>query len=621
MTEPVAHIVIAGCPNAGKTALFNRLTGSHQKVANYAGVTVEYKTGHLTTPAGRHVHVYDVPGAYSLQSQSPDEEIARNVMKTLPDTGKAPDLIVCVADAANLALHVRFALELKTLGIPMVLALNMADIARRYGLALNASGLSEILKIPVVETVAVRRGEVADLLATLDGMLAAPQSAQAQAHIITPPPVQDLSTLHKQAQSALKSAGMRNGVTPTSTHIIDRILLHPILGITSLLVIMFTIFQAVFSFAEWPMDQIDGFMGALGALVSDHLPDGYIKSFIVDAVIAGVGSVVIFLPQILILFFFILILEDSGYMARAAFLLDKLMGHVGLNGRAFIPLLSSFACAIPGIMATRTIASRRDRLVTMLIAPLMTCSARIPVYTLIIAAFIPPLSIYGFNLQGIVMFALYASAVVFGLIVAAVMKRTMMARHRTHFMLELPSYKLPSARNLLFGLIERAKIFLRRAGTIIFTVTVILWFLASFPVAPAGAENPVTYSAAGMIGQALAPIFAPIGFNWQMVIALIPGLAAREVAVAALGTVYSISDAGSGIEQGLAETLSNAWSLPTALAFLAWYIFAPQCISTLAVLRREAGSSRWMWVAVAYLTGLAYIAAGLTYHISLWLLS
>lgn len=607
------HIVLAGCPNAGKTALFNRLTGSHQKVANYAGVTVEYKLGHFTTPAGNAVSIIDVPGAYSLQSASPDEKIARSILEKIPDTNTPPQLIVCVADATNLSLHLRFALELKTLGIPMILALNMADIARKQGLALNAEKLAQELGIPVVETVAVRSKGVEDLLTAIDAMRS---SATPQPHVSAGPLSIDMSALHAQAQTTLKRCGIKSGVTPTSTYAVDRVLLHPVFGLGFLLAAMFAVFQGVFTLAQWPMDQIDGLMGTISALVCAHLPEGYLQSFISDALIGGVGSVIIFLPQILILFFFILLLEDSGYMARAAFLLDKLMGGVGLSGRAFIPLLSSFACAIPGIIATRTIPSRHDRLVTMLIAPLMTCSARIPVYTLIIAAFIPPTPIYGFNLQGIVMFGLYVSGLVFGLIVAKIMKRYVLKETQNHFMIELPNYKLPRLRSLTFGLLERAKLFLRRAGTTIFSVTVVLWILATFPEAPVGAANPVTYSAAGIIGAFIAPIFAPIGFNWQMVIALIPGLAAREVAVAALGTVYAISVQGAGMETTLAATLSTAWSLPTALAFLVWYVFAPQCLATLAVLRREAGSSKWMWFAAVYLTALAYVFAGITYHVA-----
>lgn len=617
-TIKTIHIALAGCPNAGKTALFNRLTGSHQKVANYAGVTVEYKHGTLQLSDDVLVHLYDVPGSYSLTSMSPDEAIAHKALKQLPETSAPPNLIICVADATNLLLHLRFALELKTLGVPMILALNMADIARKQGMALRPDILSETLGIPVIETVAVRSGGTDALLAEISKVAADTSNARNQQHVIHPPVHSSLQQLHLLAKGMLQDAGMQGGITPSSTYRIDSVLLHPVFGMFALLCIMFGIFQAVFTLAAWPMDRIDDAMGIIAHLVSNHLPDGLIKNFISDALIAGVGSVIIFLPQILILFFFILLLEDSGYMARAAFLLDKIMGGVGLSGRAFIPLLSSFACAIPGIMATRTIPSRRDRLITMLIAPLMTCSARIPVYTLIISAFIPATSIAGLNLQGIVMFGLYCLGLISGLVMAKILARFTLPDAKAHFVMELPNYKLPTWRNLAFGLLERAKIFLRRAGTIIFSVTVILWLLSSFPIAPDGVDNPVTYSAAGILGAFLAPLFAPIGFNWQMVIALIPGLAAREVAIAALATVYAVGNA-AGLEEGLTAVLQSAWSLPTALAFLAWYVFAPQCLSTLAVLRREAGSRKWMWFAVIYLTTLAYIFAGITYHTARYL--
>jgi ferrous iron transport protein B len=612
-------VLITGCPNAGKTALFNRLTGSRQKVANYPGVTVEFKEGQAHTKNGTTFRLIDIPGTYSLRAASPDEALARDaIIGNLPDIGKA-DMVICVADATNLKLHMRFALEIKALGIPMILALNMFDIATRLGYSINLEALSKRLGIPVVSTVAVRGGNVDDLLNATETMLTSLTKNTAPVSF-TEPTLETLRAFQKESASILADSKVSYGLPPASTYAIDRVMLHPVAGIAILLAIMFLVFQAVFSWSAYPMDMIDSGMMWLAEIVGNTLPDGYLKSFITDGMIAGVGSVIIFLPQILVLFFFILLLEDSGYMARAAFLLDKLMGGVGLNGKAFIPLLSSFACAIPGIMATRTIAKREDRLTTMLVAPLMTCSARIPVYTLIIAAFIPPTSIYGFNLQGIVMFALYAIAVIFGLIIAWLLKRRMFANETSTFFMELPTYKMPALRGLAIGLLERTKIFLRRAGTIIFTVMVVLWFLATFPEAPEGAENPALHSFAAMIGTTLAPLFAPIGFNWQMVIALIPGMAAREVAVAVLGTVYAISAHGAGMEQSLAETLRAAWSLPTALAFLAWYIFAPQCISTLAVIKREAGSAKWMWFAFFYLTALAYIAAGITYHTASWLL-
>ena len=607
-------VILAGCPNAGKSSLFNRLTGSRQKVANYPGVTVEYKEGLVETAGGASWRVIDVPGAYSLRSHSRDEMVARDVLLGRLDSVGVPDLVVCVVDATNLKLHLRFALELKQLGIPIILAVNMMDIAERRGFTIDCEALAKTLGIPVVPTVAVRQGKLDALLNQMELMLATPRAQRESSHW-QPPTSDDIRSLNRAALAHLSAAGIAYGVPAVTTFKIDRLLLHPVAGLMILLAMLLLVFQAVFSWSAWPMDQIDAGMVSLAGLLQQTLPEGYVRSFLVEGVIAGVGSVIIFLPQILILFFFILLLEDSGYMARAAFLLDKMMGGVGLHGRAFIPLLSSFACAIPGIMAARTIRGEKNRLITILIAPLMTCSARIPVYTLIIAAFIPDRAVGIFNLQGLVMFGLYASGLAAGLLVALVLRRFVLTHETEAFVMELPSYKLPSWRNLAFGLLERVKIFFRRAGKIIFTVMVIIWVLSTFPSAPEGAADPITHSFAGMIGVFLAPIFAPIGFNWQMVIALIPGMAAREVAVAVLGAVYAISDAGSGIEASLAQTLRNAWSLPTALAFLAWYVFAPQCISTLAVIRRESGS-KWMWVSFTYLTALAYLAALVTYHVA-----
>ncbi|MBN8542766.1 MAG: ferrous iron transport protein B [Alphaproteobacteria bacterium] len=604
-------IILAGCPNAGKSALFNRLTGSRQKVANYPGVTVEYKEGTTHTANGNPVRIIDLPGTYSLRAHSPDEVVARDViLGRLPSVGIA-DLIICVADATNLKLHLRFALELKSLGIPMILAVNMVDIAERRGFKIDCAALSKTLGITVVPTVAVRRGQIEGLLEAIDTTLASGHK-KPETVCATIPTNNEMRDLHRQTLVHLDQAGVAYGLPAVTSFAIDRLLLHPVAGLAILVGLMFLVFQAVFSWSAWPMDQIDAGVMWVAEWVNATLPDGYLKSLLADGIIAGIGSVVIFLPQILVLFFFILILEDSGYMARAAFLLDRMMGGVGLHGRAFIPLLSSFACAIPGIMATRTIKAEHDRLLTILIAPLMTCSARIPVYTLIIAAFIPDRAVGWFNLQGLVMFGLYAAGLISGLIVAYILKRLTFQNVMDSFVMELPSYKIPTWRNIVFGLLERTKIFLRRAGTTIFIIMVIIWILSTFP------EQPIEKSYAGIIGQFLAPLFAPIGFNWQMVIALIPGMAAREVAVAVLGAVYAISDAN--LESSLAETLRNAWSLPTALSFLAWYIFAPQCIATLAVIKRET-SRKTMWISFFYLTALAYVAALATYHIASAVLS
>jgi ferrous iron transport protein B len=610
MTKLVA---LVGCPNTGKSALFNRLTGSRQKVANYAGVTVERKEGLAATTSGTAFRVLDLPGTYSLRARSPDEAITRDVLLGKVGEVGTPDIIICVADATNLKLHLRFLLELKQLGLPIILALNMFDLAKHRGFTIDCAKLSKLLGMPVVPTIAVRAGKLDLLLEEVEKYLANPPRMQRDLDWHEPIG-NELRDLNRTALHLLDEAGIEYGTPPVTTYAIDRLLLHPVAGLVILVAVMFLIFQAVFTWSAVPMNLIDHAANAFGTWVSATLPSGYLESFLVNGVIAGVGSVIIFLPQIMVLYFFILLLEDSGYMARAAFLLDRLMGGVGLHGKAFIPLLSSFACAIPGIMATRTIEHRHDRLTTILIAPLMTCSARLPVYTLLIAAFIPATPVWGgFNLQGVVMFALYMTGLVFGLIIAFILKRFVFAEQIDSFVMELPTYKMPSLYNLGIGLLERAKIFLKRAGGIIFTVMVVIWFLSSFPAAPEGVDNPILYSFAGQLGRFLAPLFAPIGFTWQMVIALVPGMAAREVAVAVLGTVYAVSGQS---ESSLSATLAAAWTLPAALSFLVWYIFAPQCISTLAVIKRETNSSKMMWLSFSYLMTLAYVASLITYHVA-----
>jgi ferrous iron transport protein B len=403
---------------------------------------------------------------------------------------------------------------------------------------------------------------------------------------------------------------------------LDAWVLHPVWGLVILAALLFIVFQAVFSWAAWPMDAIKTGMAAMGTWTTAHMADGPLRSLLVDGAIAGAGGVLVFLPQILILFFFILVLEDSGYLPRAAFLLDTLMGKVGLSGRAFIPLLSSFACAVPGVMATRSIAHWKDRLATIMVAPLMTCSARLPVYALLIGAFVPDRSVGGFNLRGITLFGLYVAGVLSALGVAWVFKRLWLKSRYQPLMLELPPYRWPSPRNLGLGLWERARVFVRRVGTIIFSLMVVLWFLSSYPAAPAGATGAaIQYSWAGQIGHVLEPLFAPIGFNWQISIALVPGMAAREVVVGALGTVYALSASGSEVAEQLAPVLAQGWSLATAYSLLAWFVFAPQCISTLAAVRRETNSWRYPLIMTGYLFGLAYLTAFITYRVTLWMSS
>ncbi|MYM82564.1 ferrous iron transporter B [Duganella sp. FT50W] len=609
-------LALLGNPNCGKTALFNRLTGARQKVANYAGVTIERKEGGFTTAAGNGFRVLDLPGAYSLNAQTPDEEITRDVVAGLRKGDAAPDVVVCVVNATNLRLNLRLVLEVKRLGLPMVLALNMVDVAKKRGLVVDADVLSRELGMPVVETVAVQAGGEKSLLRALDLMWPLPVSTPQPLAAIDAVGVEDTQREVRRILDLALTEPAHAGDALSEK--IDNVVLHPVLGPVILAVLMFLVFQAVFSWAAAPMDMIKDGVEHLAKWMTASMPDGVLHSLLVDGVMGGVGGVLVFLPQILILFFFILFLEDCGYLPRAAFLLDRLMGGVGLSGRAFIPLLSSFACAIPGVMAARTIQNRRDRLVTIMIAPLMTCSARLPVYALLISAFIPDRAVAGlFNLQGLVLFALYFAGIVSAMAVAYVMKRFMGAQGKHPLMMELPAYHWPHLRNLALGLWERAKIFITRVGTVILTLTILLWVLSSFPGAPEGATHPpIYYSLAGIIGRGLEFIFAPIGFNWQICIALVPGMAAREVAVGALGTVYALSQTGDEVAQTLAPIISATWSLATALSLLAWYVFAPQCIATLSTVRRETGSARYAWLMAAYLFALAYVASFITYHVA-----
>src|SRR4051812_47569681 len=592
MEAPLMHLALVGTPNSGKTALFNALTGSRQKVANYPGVTVERKQGVFVTPRGRQVSLVDLPGTYSLRGRSPDEEITRDMVLGRTPGEALPDLVLCVADATNLRLTIRLVLELKNTGRPLALVLNMFDIATRRGVTVDVPKLSAALGVPVVTSIAVRKGGTADLLRLTDEIAAMEQNLSPQ-NLWQPLTVAQLRATQREADRIIAATVSLPTRPDTWTARIDAVVLHPVAGLAILALILFVMFQAVFAWAQPLMELLSQAFGALGQFVHDTLPAGILQSFLQNGVISGVGSVVVFLPQIVIIFLFILLLEDFGYMARAAFLMDRIMGGAGLHGRAFIPLLSSFACAIPGIMATRVIDDRRDRLTTILIAPLMTCSARIPVYTLIISAFIPATDVFGWiNLQGLVMFGLYVAGIVSALVVSFVIKFFMLRDYQpAPFMLELPDYKLPRLKSIGIGVYTRAKMFLKRAGTTILSMMILIWALASFPQPPEGATDPaINYSVAATIGHAMQPLTEPLGFNWQINVALIPGMAAREVAVGALGTIYAV-DAGDGAEEKIGKVLARQWPFATALALLARYVFAPQCASTLAVIRPETGGS------------------------------
>jgi len=616
--EPI-RLALVGVPNCGKTALFNRLTGSRQKVANYAGVTVERKEGSFVGRRGQRYRLLDLPGAYSLTPTTLDEAITRDCLLGRLAGEPAPERVICVVDATNLRLNLRLVLELRDLGVPLVVALNMSDLAHDRGFRLDRARLEQELGVPVVETVAVRDGGAQALVERLDALPLPETSGPGRWH---DPTFEQIQQTQREARRILSAAGYAEPARRAALRRLDSVVLHPVAGPAVLATLLFFVFQAVFSWAAVPMAMVDACVTWVGRLVHETLPEGALRSLLVDGVIAGAGSVLVFLPQILILFLFILVLEDSGYLPRAAYLLDRLMGHVGLSGRAFIPLLSSFACAVPGIMATRTIPNIRDRLATIMIAPLMTCLARLPVYALVIAAFIPNRPVGAFNLQGLVLFALYVTGILAAMAVAWGLKRTALRSSYHPLLLELPEYRWPNLRNLMLGLWERMRVFLERVGTIILALMVVLWFLSSFPAPPADATGPaIQYSFAGSIGRALEHVFAPVGFNWQISLALVPGLAAREVAVGALGTVYSLSATGEDVTATLVPMIAKTWSLATALSLLAWYVFAPQCLSTLVVVRRETNSWRYPLLMAGYLFALAYLAAFVTYRVASAILS
>ena len=607
-------VALLGNPNCGKTALFNRLTGSRQKVANYAGVTVERKEGAFTSTSGRRLRLLDLPGTYSLVPRSPDERVTRDVLTGQAPGEKRPDLLLCVVDAGHLQRHLRLVLAARRLGLPMVVALNMSDLASRRGLHIDSAALQRELGVPVLPTVAVS-GQGCD---ALRHCLDDPASWQVPA---AAGPLDHAAADAGRVRQILAQAGVATDTSTDAADRADRLLLHPLAGPLLLAVLLFLVFQAVFTWAEAPMGWIESATAAAGHWLLQALPDHRLRSLLVDGLVAGVGGVLVFLPQILILFFFILVLEESGYLPRAAFLLDRLLGGLGLSGRSFIPLLSSFACAIPGIMATRGIADPRERRVTIAIAPLMTCSARLPVYALLIGAFVPARDLAGgIGLQGLVLFVLYVAGIAAAALLAWAAQRLGGGSRVRTLMMELPDYHWPRPRDIAIGLWQRALIFLRRVGTLILALTLLMWLLASWPAAPEGASGaPIEHGLAGMTGRALAVVFEPVGFNWQISVALVPGLAAREVAVGALGTVYALSATGDDAAAQLLPLIAAQWSLPTALALLAWYVFAPQCLATLATMRRETGSWRMVAGVTLGLFALAWVAAFVTYRLAvLW---
>jgi ferrous iron transport protein B len=608
------RFALVGNPNCGKTSLFNRLTGARAKVANYPGVTVERRSGFISG-IGKPVELLDLPGTYSLFVTSPDEQVSRDVILGQFAGEKRPDYLIAVVDACNLKLGLRLVMELKSLNRPMLLALNQMDEAGRRGIKIDTEGLATAIGMPVIETVAVR-GHGADELRREIESYANNISVSDGEQLLTLSDRQEsVENIYHEIEELVSRFVIQDSVYPKWQDKIDNLAMHPVLGFIFLFCLLLVIFQAVFAWATPLVDLIDAAFSLLGEGISNHMPDGILKDFLVNGLIAGVGGVLVFLPQIIILFLFILLLEDSGYLTRAAFLLDRPMRGLGLSGRSFIPLLSSFACAVPGVMATRTISDPRERFVTIMVAPLMTCSARLPVYALIIAAFIPQQTVWGiFNLQGLTLLALYMAGIASAALIAWILRRRA-TREEFPLLLELPSYRWPMPYHVMIGLRERAWIFLRRVGTIILSLSILLWFLATFPGAPENATHPaIEYSYAGQLGLWMQPLFEPLGFNWQMCIALIPAMGAREVAVSALGTVYAVGE--DSLETALGATLAASWSLPVAFAYLAWFVYAPQCISTIAVVKRETNSLKSTVFFTLYLFVLAYIAAWITFEIA-----
>ena len=621
-SEPV--VALLGNPNCGKTALFNLLTGSRQKVANYSGVTVERKEGRLTLESGKNIRILDLPGAYSLYPRSLDERVTCNVLLGRAEGEKRPDLVACVLSASNLRRNLRLVLAAKRLGLPCLVVLNMLDIAKRQGLQIDTAALSHELGLPVVTSIGIHADGADDLKSFLSNLdwrnLSALQTGTSDATLENVAShIAHTESDNILVQKILQNLKLDQVIPDHLSDRLDAVLLHPVFGPLILITLLFFIFQAVFSWAALPMELIKAAIEFLGTQITEILPNNWVRSLLINGILAGLGGVVIFLPQILILFFFILLLEESGYLPRAAYLLDRVMGSVGLSGRSFIPLLSSFACAIPGIMATRSISNSRDRLVTILIAPMMTCSARLPVYALLISAFIPEKKLWAnIDLQGLVLFLLYLAGILGAMGVAWILKYFTSEQFRMNaLMMELPSYHLPRLGNLAISLWQRAEIFLRRVGGIILIMTIALWALSSFPLPPEGATgSAIQYSFAGLLGQALAHLFSPIGFNWQISIALVPGMAAREVVVSSLATVYALSSASADAAEALIPLISSGWSLATALSLLAWFVFAPQCLSTIAAVKRETGGWKIPVIMLSYLFGLAYLASFITYRIA-----
>lgn len=604
---PPKLVALIGPPNSGKTTLFNRLTGLRQKVANFPGVTVEHHIGraHL---AGRHaVDIIDLPGIYSLTPRSEDEQVTYDVLQGRMPGLRRPDGIILVLDSTSLQRHLPLAAAVLTLRLPTLIVLNMADELRGRGGAVDIEALANQLGAPVVLVSAATGEGVKTVAQFLTGGIAVPR-------VVELPVIQDVPACRQWARQVSRSARYAHPAPPVWTQRLDAVFLHPLWGPLVFSAVVLMVFQSIFSWARPLMDAVQAAVGISGGWMRAALPEGWMRSLVVDGVWSGVGAVVVFLPQILLLFLFISILEDSGYLARAALIADRTMARVGLQGKSFIPLLSAYACAVPAIMATRTIENRRDRIATILIAPFMTCSARLPVYTLIIAAFIPERPFLGplLGTRAAALLGLYLLGFLAAIATAKVLKSSILRSERTPFVLELPPYRTPTLAGIGLRLWDRALAFLKRAGTVILAVSVVLWILASVPPV-AGKAPPIEQSLAGTLGRAIEPLIAPLGFNWKIGIGLITSLAAREVIVGTLGTIYGMDPDHNSA--GLQQALQRELSFGGAVALLVFFAFAMQCMSTLAVVRRETGSWKWPAIQFFYMGTLAYVSAWVAYRL------
>jgi ferrous iron transport protein B len=600
-------VAVIGPPNSGKTTLFNRLTGLRQKVANFPGVTVEQHTGMAELPDGRVMQLIDLPGVYSLQPRSEDEQVAHDVLTGRRADTPRPEAVLLVLDSTNLARHLMLAAPILALGLPTLIVLNMADDLRNRGGKLDLAALSAELGAPVA-LISARQGEgIGKIHEFLAGVMLKPAPKEL-------PVLHDVPKCRAWAGHVSGQAAYRPPIPPKWTRRLDSVFLHPLFGPIVFLVVVVAVFQTIFSVADPTEHAIDWFLQLSGNWVRQILPDSVFRSLLIEGVWTGVGSVIAFLPQVLCLFLFIGILEDSGYLARAALIADRTMARVGLQGKSFIPLLSAYACAVPAIMSTRTIENKRDRTATILIAPFMTCSARLPVYSLVIAAFIPNRHLFGIFLSArtAAMIGLYVLGFAMAVITARVLKSSVLKSGRTPFLLEMPSYRWPTVQSIGLRLLDRSKVFLRRAGTVILLVTVLLWCMAHVPTRNGHAPQ-IADSLAGTVGRTIEPVIRPLGFNWKIGIGLITSLAARETIIATLGTIYGMDPAKQSM--GLQAALHQDLTPGGAFALLVFFAFAMQCISTIAVVRRETGGWKWPAFQFAYMTVVAYAGALLAAHL------